>query len=215
MDAAKLQGKIYSGYDKAARRIGYVVDQFRPSTAANPLSPANKLRSFNASFNAEDMTYSKPNKYGSPRWYGLFDGRLTQVGDYLKSPQDGTFFIAAQQTALPILCIDCNRTINVLRPQQETGIGAQPYGGDISTNETQIMTQWPASILQGTKGEKSESALPGDVRMAWWIILLPYWAGVVLRSDDIITDELNRRYVLSSVELSDLGWRCTGMQVQT
>lgn len=215
MDAATLQSRIYSGYAKAASRVGFSADQYRPTSASNPIAAGNKLRSLPASFNAEDMAYGKPNKYGKATWYGLFDGSLTQVGDYLVNTQDGTFFIAAQQTALPILLVNCNRTINVLRPQQQTGVGAVGYGGNTDATETALMTAWPASVLQGTKGEKGDVSLPGDVRNPWWAILLPHYAGVTLRSADIVTDDLARRYVISSAELTDLGWRLTAMQVQT
>ena len=215
MDAATLQNRIYKGYGKAALRLGYMTDIYRPVNGTNPMQQGNKIASINASFNAEDMTYGKPNKYGKATWYGLFDGTLTQVGDYLVNEQDGTFFIAAQQTALPILLVSCNRTINVLRPQQQTGVGAVGYGGNTDATETALMTAWPASVLQGTKGEKGDVSLPGDVRNPWWAILLPHYAGVTLRSADIVTDDLGRRYVISSAELTDLGWRLTAMQVQT
>lgn len=212
MDAALLQKKIYYGYKQAALRIGPINTIYRPTTALNPLAVV--LLTLNASFNAEDFTYGRPNKYGKPTWFGVFDGGLTKVGDYLIGPQ-GTFFIAAQQLHLPILCVECNRVMDVYRPQQQAGIGAVGYGGDTTAAESLLMQQWPASVLQGTKGEKSETALPGDVRMAWWSILMPSWPGVVLRSDDIFTDDLKRRYVVSSAELTDLGWRITAMQAQT
>jgi hypothetical protein len=214
MDAAKLESKIYAGYAKAAQRIGYTVDLYRPSSPINPLAQLNRLRSFPASFNAEDMTYKRPNKYAKPTWFGVFDGRLAQVGDYLVGEHDGTFFVAAMQTALPILLVQCNRTINVLRPQQQTGVGAAGYGGDTDAGETELLHQWPASVLQGTKGEKNDAQLPGDTRSPWWAVLLPNYPGVTLRSADLITDDLARRYVISSAELTDLGWRITAMQAQ-
>lgn len=215
MDAATLQSKIYAGYAKAAAKIGYTTDVFRPVTAANPTAVGNKINSIPASFNPEDASYGKPNKYGHPTWFGLFDGRLTKVGDYLINPYDGTFFVAAQQIQLPILLVQCNRTLNVIRPQQQAGVGALGYGGDTAANESTIMTAWPASVLQGPKGEKSEVGLPGDVKQPWWAILMPAWAGVTIRGGDIITDDLQRRYVISSAELTDLGWRMTAMQAQT
>lgn len=215
MDAATLQSRVYSGYAQAAQRIGFNADLYRPVTAHNPLASINKLSSLPASFNAEDMRYGKPNKYGHPVWYGLFDGGLTQAGDYLTNAQDGTYFIAAQQTNLPILLVQCNRTITILRPQQQTGVGAVGYGGDTDSNETALMTSWPASVLQAAGGEKSEVALPGDARNPLWSILLQHWPGVSLRSGDIITDDLARRYAINSAELTDLGWRLSAAQVQT
>lgn len=214
MDAAKLQQKVYAGYGKAATRIGPLFNLHRPSSAANPVSPGTWLGTLNASFNAQDMTYGKPNVYGKPLWYALLDGTLTQVGDYLVN-DDKMYFIAAMQQTLPILAVDCNRTINVRRPQQQSGVGAVGYGGDIDSNETPLMTGWPASVLQGTKGEKGEVNLPGDVRNPWWQILFPAFPGINLRTSDIVTDDMQRRYVISSAELTDLGWRLTAQQAQT
>lgn len=215
MDAATLQSRIYSGYAKAAQRIGYTADLYRPSSASNPLAAVNNLRELPASFNAEDMRYSKPSKYGQATRWGLFDGSLTRPGDYLVTAEDGTFFIAAQQSQLPPLMVECNRTADFKRPQQQAGVGAVGYGGNTAANETALMTQWPCSILQRSEGGKADSVLPGDVRAAWWLILVPHWAGVTLRSADIVTDELGRRYVISSAELSSMGWRITAQQAQT
>jgi len=213
MNAAKLQQKVYAGYAKAAKRIGPDFDLYRPGSAANPLESGNKVTTLPASFNAEDMAYGRPNKYGKPTWFALVDGAQTQVGDYLTNGSQ-TFFIAAQQTILPILAVECNRTISVMRPAQSGDVGVQAYGGDIDDTETALMTAWPASVLQGTKGEK-ESVLPGDTRTPWWAILMPAWPDVILRSGDVMTDDIERRYVISSAELTDLGWRITATQGQT
>lgn len=213
MDAATLQQKIYAGYGKAALRIGPSYNQYRPSSAINPFQ-GGPLQSLYASFNAEDMTYSRPNKYGKATWFCLVDGTQTQVGDYLINGEK-TYFIAAQQDTLPILAVECNRTINIFRPQQQTQPGVNPYGGTIDANQTELLSGWPASILQGTKGEKDGAVLPGDVRLPWWAILLPAYPGVTLLTADIITDDINRRYIISSAELTDLGWRLTCMQAQT
>ena len=214
MNGATIQARIYKGYAIAALKIGVLHDQYRPTSALNPISLGNRLTSLPVSFNSEDFSYMKPNKYGKPTWFAVVDGAQTKVGDYLKGPT-GTFFIAAQQPLLPILAVECNRTVSVYRPQQQTGIGAQGYGGDTDANETLLMQAWPASVLQGPKGEKSEAHLPGDTKNAWAAVLMPAFTGVVLRSDDILIDDLARRFVLSSVELTDLGYRMTAMQAQT
>jgi len=215
MDAATLQSRIYAGYAKAALRIGYTSDLYRATSASNPMASGNKLASLPASFNAEDMKYGKPNKYGHPTWWGLFDGRVTKVGDYLSNAHDGTFFIASQQTNLPMICVSCNVTVDVKRPQQQASVGALGYGGNTLAVETPLMTQWPCSILQGSKGEKADMVLPGDTRTPWWTILLPKYDGVMLRTGDIVTDNNARRFVISSAELTDLGWRMTASQATT
>ena len=184
------------------------IDLDQPSPpVSSPLTGSSYSSQF-VSLNAEDMKYSKPNKYGKATWYALFDATSAQVGDYF-SGDGGTFFIAAMQLLLPILVVECNRVITVWRPQIETGADGE-YGGNTVANETALMTGWPCSILQGTKGEKNESNLPGDTRSPWWTILLPY-GGVQILPNDIITDDLGIRYVVSSPELTDLGWRITAM----
>ncbi|MDF7789585.1 hypothetical protein CG435_10800 [Pantoea ananatis] len=211
MDAAKLRDKVYVGYGKAAKRIGYNAQQYRAVSAFSPLSTA-ALQTLPASFTT-NFTYSAPNKYGQATWLGVFDGRTFLPGDFLVSPEDGTFFVAAMQTTLPIYCVQTNRIISVLRTQQQSGSGGvQGYGGTTAANEVALMSGWPASILQGTKGEKSPVSLPADAKTPWYVILFPSFTGIILRTSDIITDDIGRRYVISSAELTDMGWRITAMQ---
>lgn len=211
MDGAKLQDKIYIGYGKAAKRIGFDYQQFRATSASNPLT-STALQTLPASFTT-NFNYSAPNKYGQATWLGLFDARTFQPGDFLVGRQ-GTFFIAAMQDTLPIYCVQTNRVVSVLRVGMTPGVGLGGWAADTPASEAPIMQGWPASILQGTKGEANDTKLPGDVRTPWWAILMPAWPGVMLRTSDIIRDELGRKYVISSAELTDMGWRCTAMQAQ-
>jgi hypothetical protein len=211
MDGTKLQAKIYIGYGKAAKRIGFDYQQFRATSANDPLS-TTALQTLPVSFTTK-FTYSAPNKYGEATWLGLFDGRQFAVGDFLVGRQ-GTFFIAAMQDTLPIYCVQTNRTVDVLRVGQDGGVGLGGWSGGVRADEVPIMQGWPASILQGTKGETNEAKLPQDVKTPWWLILLPAYPGIVLRTSDIIRDDLDRKYMISSAELTDMGWRITAMQAQ-
>jgi hypothetical protein len=213
MDGATINAKVWAGYAKAARVMGTPYQHYRPSSAASPLDPANRLPDLPVSLNADDPTYARPNVYGKATWYAVADGSQLQVGDYIVGIE-GTLFVAAMQQLLPIFMVDCNRTINVLRVSMDSGVGQVGYGGDTASTEQPLMTGWPASVLQGTKGEQNEVRLPGDVRTPWWAILMPAWPGIVLRTSDIITDDLGRRYIVSSAELTDMGWRITAMQTQ-
>lgn len=215
MDAATLQNRIYKGYGKAALRVGYLAELFRPNDATAPLAEANKVGMLHASFNAEDMGYKKPIKYGDPTVFGLFDGSVTQPGDYLRTSQDGTFFIAAQQTALPILLIKCNAVADFIQPQKQSGVGALGYGGTTTDNQTPVMTNWPCAIHAASKGDRMDMVLPGDTKTPWFNIYVPAILAVTLRAGDIVKDNLNRRYTISSAERSDLGWRINAAQVQT
>jgi hypothetical protein len=215
MDGATLQARIYAGYAKAALRIGLSFSQYRPTAAAAPITAPYLLRSLLASFNAMDFKYGRPNLYGKATWYCIADGTLLQVGDYLTG-NGSTYFIAAMQPLLPILVVECNRTVTLYRPQQQTGVGAVGYGGNTAANETVLASGFPASVLQGTKGEHGDTRLPGDVRNPWWSALLPNIpGGITLRTNDVMTDETGQRYTLSSAEQTDLGWRLTVMQAET
>jgi hypothetical protein len=210
-----------------------------PVYGMNPTADGTHYTSMLVSLNAEDMGYKRPNKYGKATWYALFDATNAQVGDYLISggapllgengqqllAESGqglvadvayysrsTYFIAAMQPLLPILVVECNRVIDVVRTAQTSAPGVTAYGGRQASTDTLLMQQWPASILQGPKGEKDEVGLPGDTRQPWWVVLLPYYLGVELRTGDRINDDLGRSYTLSSVELTDLGWRATAQQ---
>lgn len=217
MNAATLQSKVYSGYAKAAMRIGTPCGVYRPTSALTAaLDAANLVTSIPASFNAQDMNYSRPNGYGKATWYCLADGSQLETGDYLLEPGEPPFFVAALQPLLPILVVQCNRVVDLSRPHGVDHVGAQPYGGESLSSADVLATGFPASILQGTKGEKNAVNLPGDVRSPWWSVLLPNLPGAVyLRADDIMTDDLGRRYKISSAEQTDLGWRMSAMEAET
>lgn len=212
MDAARIQQKIYAGYGKAAGRLGFATRVYRADGALEPMADANLVATVLASFNAEDMSYRKPNKYGKPTWYCVADGRQLKVGDILDSDQDGTFFIAAMQSLLPILVVQANATVTISRVAELTSVGVQGYSGPTATNEVALMAGWPASILQGGRGDHNDTKLPADTRDAAWTILLPYVAGVTLRPSDLVVDQLGRRFGLQSAELTDLGWRMTARE---
>jgi hypothetical protein len=205
MNAAKLTDKINTGYGKAADRIGKETCIYRPLSAFDLMMAM--VGDILASF-TQNMEYSKFNKYGNSIWTGIFNANLTEHGDYLVS-EDGTWFIAAQQTHLPILMVQCNRKVDVLRVTQSDSYGALEYSGNTPAATTPLMQGWPASVLQGTKGDKNPAGLPGDERIPWWVILLPVFSDIILKNGDVIKDDLGNTYIVSSPELTDLGWRIT------
>ena len=211
-----VQSSIYAGYGAAAAVLGAPCQLYRPNGPANPLF--TQVGTVQAAFDTRPtFDFKNPSTYAKPIWYGLFDASPVQVGDYIESPSS-LFFVASLEPLHPPMLVECNREVSVLRPHTETsgsGFGAQPYGGDERPHEDALMTGWPASILQGTKGEKSDSALPDDTRLPWYAVLMPSLPGVVIGTDDVLTDDLGRRYKVSSAELSSLGWRLSVMLAET
>lgn len=204
MTCPSIQSQIWNGYGEAAAVLGSPYLFYRP---AGGQFVGDELFTRPVALNAEDMKFSRPNKYGKSTWYALLDGNGVAVGDYFIG-QLGTFFIAAMQPLLPILAVECNRTVTLSRVAPETGVGAVGYSGMTAENEIPFASAVPCSILQGTKGEKNEVGLPGDTRLPWWSILMPASVGSV-NYGDLIIDDLERRYIVSSAELTDLGYRIT------
>jgi len=230
MRAEQIHAKIYAGRGKAALRLGLAYRVLRPTGAADPLDSAGEMAVINAAFNAGDNDYRKPAKPGEAVWYGDFDGRQTRPGDYLV-PASGlgqTYFIAAQQPLLPIVCIACDRAVRVSRAAPPQGgaeaVGAVGYSGlceapgasvDVLGASTGgVFTGWPCSILFGGRAQPA-SGLPADVKNAGWRLLLPPSVPLVLRAGDILTDDLGRRFAIEGAELSATGWRLNAQEAHT
>ena len=75
-----------------------------------------------------------------------------------------------------------------------------------------MITGWLASCGAGPRGERGDVTLPDDVKNPWWVFRLPTIPGIAINTDYIITDDLGRRYSVSSAELSEFGWKLTARQ---
>ena len=149
-------------------------------------------------------------------FHALLDGSQVCIGDYLipSSGPGGPFFIAAMQPNVPILAVQCNRTLSAFNPGPVLNIGANAYAGTTQANEAAIMAAWPASALLGARGVRDQT-LPSDAGYGSWRILMPYWEGVRIRPGTILVDDLTNRMVVQSAELQDLGWRIDATQMVT
>jgi hypothetical protein len=147
-------------------------------------------------------------------WYGIFDAAYTLPGDYLVQ-NNGTWFIAAQQKLLPVLCVQTNRIVSFMRPAAQSSIGVNTYGGVTAANVTPIMTDWPASVLVASREGRPLANLPNDTSVSYWTVLMPACAGVVLETADLMSDDLGHSGVVTTTELTDLGWRLAVRQATT
>lgn len=211
MQLSRLQDRIDRGRGSAARQIGAPYDAFRPVSTAAPLAPENRFIRMSAAFTPADASFRRPTAYGAATWLGIFDSAYTQPGDFLAGP-GGVFFIAAQQSLLPTLCVLASRTVSISRPAAPTQPGINTYGGVIIGDAKAILTDWPASILSA--GGSSPGTLPGDANIPSWSILLPC-TPVPLRPADLVQDDMGRTYVIGTAELTALGWRILAKQAAT
>lgn len=194
---------------KWSGKLGSSYDQYRPTVGINPTSSRYLIGSLPALFDASiSLGFNAPSKYANPLFAAIVNPTSVQPRDYLIGAE-GTFFVASTEPLKPILCVQCNRIGTIYRPKP-LAAGPGFYSGDNASARAELLTAIPLSELQGTKGERAAAEqLPSDSRMQWSELLLPAFPGVVLRQADRMTDDLGRNFVISAVELTDLGWRLT------
>jgi hypothetical protein len=214
MDSARLEDRIRWGLNVAARATGATTSAYRPQGAENPLAAQNRFLRLHAAFSGLDGKFARPNGYGNALWCGIFDAAYTRAGDYLVQ-HDATWFIAAQQKLLPVLCIRTNRVISFTRPAAQASTGVNTYGGVTAATVTPLMTNWPASVLVASREGRPLANLPNDTSVSYWTVLLPACPSIVLQNADLMSDDLGRSGVVATTELTDLGWRLAVRQATT
>lgn len=214
MDSVRLEDRMRWGLNVAARAIGTTTSAYRPRGAESPLAAQNRFLRLQAAFSGLDGKFVRPNGYGNALWCGVFDAAYTLPGDYLVQ-HDATWFIAAQQKLLPVLCVRTNRIISFTRPAAQTSTGVNTYGGVTAANVTPLMSNWPASVLVESREGRSLADLPNDTSVSYWTVLLPACPGVVLQTADLMSDDLGHNGVVATTELTDLGWRLAVRQATT
>ena len=208
MNADLLRDRFHWGLNRAANVLGSPTEAYRPSGVSNPLDRANRYLRLHAAFSRADGNFDQPVGYGTATWRGYFDASYTRAGDYLVQGRD-IWFIAAQDSILPLLCVKTNQIISVSR--SVTPVTA-PSAGPIMA---QIITHWPASVLGTDSSSKPAAQLPGDTTTANWTVLMPLVRGQVLQSADIVSMADGVTGVIAAAEKSNLGWRLRVRQVTT
>ncbi len=211
--AAFVQGQIDFGRGQVARVLGYNYAVYRCAVANNPITSGHLLHAALLVSPTQKGRYNAPNTFGNSIWWSYHDGTQTQPGDYLVG-RGSTFYVASQQDLLQIQLVQCNRVLTFSRVAEPSGAGFVGYAGETASDTPTIMQNWPASVLQGSKGEHNPTGLPLDVKNPWWLALLPAVSGVKLLLGDTVTDEDSNTYWIHQAELTDLGWRLKLMQVQ-
>lgn len=220
MDAARLSQKVFAEYGKAARRVGALHDVYRPASSGAVIAPANKIATLNAAFTIHgpsNFDFTRPSDYDKPLFHLLGDPSSLRVGDYLNDPAHpfGPFFVALITPAMPPLAVNCNRVVSFLSPGPACPApGVSGYGGTVgaagSSNETPLLTSWPASLLR--RRVTTTQYLPQDAGQATFETLIPAYGAVALKQGVVMTDDLGARYVVQMAEKQDLGWRLEVIQ---
>lgn len=212
MDGLTLADRLSRGMGAAARVFGLLYDAFRPSGAADPLRAELRFLRLAATFDGGDPGYRRPAGY-ERGLRGTFDSAYLQGGDLLRGPR-GVLFVALLPPLARPLCVLTNAVVQASRPGAPGAIGLNPYGGVLADRLAPVLSGWPGQLLPTGGGRPGP--LPGDGGLPGFSLLLPLGAPA-LRGSDIVTAENGaegtRRFVVGSVELSELGWRLALRQV--
>ena len=107
------------------------------------------------------------------------------------------------------------RTIQISRPNQDATLGAQPYSGLRADNETVIASGIAAHIQIDKQNSSSPAKLPGDaIAMPVWKIIFKAARGLV-KTGDIITDDLGNRYQVISADWGPMVTTCRSQILQS
>jgi len=219
MDGPGIDQKIRFGYAKAAKKLGADFSLYRATNAIDPIVPGNLQGIVKCAFTVA-WDWMRANRPGNSIWYLLTDGQESsgilnvREMDFLVSAEQ-TFFVLAKQYQMPMLAVECNAFLTVLRPTQSLGVGRQPYAGYTPQGSTIIVQGMPASNLLGSSGKNAITKLPEDMKQSGWNILMPHIDSLDIKSGDIALDQDGQYYLIALAEKTDFGWRMRVNQMVT
>lgn len=111
-----------------------------------------------------------------------------------------------------------SRTISINHPNPVAAPGAvnvatlvTNYSGVTEANEAVLFSGIPASIQYKDRDLRPTAPLPADsMRPGGWNIYIPLSAGIVagqINEDDIVVDDVGRRYQIEAAYPHILGWK--------
>ncbi len=211
MDGRRLADRLAHGAGRAARRVGYEHEVFRPDGPEPPLDPARLVLRAHVAFVLPGGSVGAPSPLGNPYRQAWADWSYLRVGDYLAGPE-GVAFIAAIEPPKPMLVVMANATATLVRPAAPVATGLNPYGAILPQTETVLMAGFPASLLVGGMGDRTKVGLPDDSRIPGFVGLVPAVAGVVPAVADLLVNERDERFAIASVERVGGVWRLSLIQ---
>lgn len=180
MSGATEQLKVDFAYKKAALRMGFTFDQYRPSGISDPLNVANKIGTVQASFTPRSFGYDKPFTEKAYAGNGFFDSSVVAIGDYMVRGTD-MYCFTEKKPLLPYYCLQCFRKVSIYRP---TFAGTE--------TDTLVAANIPCVITERrVKPAPAVSAgAPTDIETAItnWLFMLKLPLGTLQRMDRLVDD---------------------------
>lgn len=225
-----------SAYAEAAAALGAPYAVYR-SSGSDPLStaPVSTIPVVVTSGKASGFSYIKSSSFDDVLATLQADFTGIGVGDYLVGP-GGTFFVADMPALRPVVAVQCNATVTLLRqnPQVASGGGASggmqsqpgsqgrywgrseaPQTGTAPPGERTIVSGVPCSMI-GTAGRatgtgEDPSGPPGPSRWRFYLPRSAFPSGSVL-DGDILVDGQGDRHMVSANYWSTIGYRAEAVR---
>lgn len=231
MDGARLHGLILRGHAKAARHIGLPHKVYRPTGRRRPIELLGQRADILATFSPRsDFEFKSPSTQKDTTFSIACNDPELQHADYIIGPT-GTHFVSETGHLTAPVCVLCNHSLNLRRMEKNSKFGALPYHGQSSDEEVVIATL-PGSLMLTSQGGRYESNLPGNPSAPECQILWPDLSKIVgpdgmnvnenpvnqgwkkdeyvIRTGDVVTDDIHRRWGITAAELTSFGWRLRG-----
>jgi hypothetical protein len=211
MDGVRLADRLAYGAGCAARRTGFLHDAYRPDGPAMPVEPGKRFLRLAVVFVLPGGSVAAPSAFAVPFRQAWADWSYLETGDYLAGPE-GTVFVAEIEPPKPMLVVMTNATVSLVRPGPAVMAGLNPYNAVLTNTEEVLVQGFPASLLVGGVGDRTKVGLPDDTRLPGFVAMLPYVHSVMPRVADILLDDLDRRFIITSVEKISSVWRFSLVQ---
>lgn len=201
MGSDRFHNLMSRGLGNAARAIGDVYDVYRPRQAFDPLSSENRIMQMAVSLNWGSAGLKMPRGF-ERAIQASFDAVASHVGDYLRGPR-GVLFVAALPALRQPVCVLTNSSVDVLRAGGAMAPGLNSYGGVVEPTLAVVLGDWPVQFA--SVGNSRSGALPVDGGQTSWSVAMPP-TPVPLQASDLLQDSAGRRFLIKTVELTDMGW---------
>lgn len=110
------------------------------------------------------------------------------------------------------------RTVDVHRPNSTPGqAGAVAYQGETMANESVLLTGLPASIQHRSGKGAGNTGLPADApKKADFYIFIPRCSAALgsISENDVVIDDLGKRYQIIAAYWNSLGYRISAELLQ-
>ena len=115
----------------------------------------------------------------------------------------GVLFVVALPALRQPVCMLTNASVDVLRASGSLAPGLNGYGGVTEPSLAVVLGDWPVQFVSAGGGRSG--AVPGDGGQTDWSVVMPK-TPVPISASDLLQDSAGRRFIIKTIELTEMGW---------